>query len=1630
MTRDIQGRATDSGKFDGAWRKGGKAFAIMLASALFMGAHMGVAQAVQRSFLNLGFEEPTMNPNRANNGAGSCESIVIPMESGLVPGWKTTHATLTDGGHSGRCTLTSGQDYSATGKMIDIWYTGKVNGIPSYAGNQLAELNALDVSRIYQSVCLLPDDEIGWYFSHRARTSSGDTAVFRINDSNGALLWDIAEVTSDTNGNGNVDACSHGTCAPAAKVNTWSYYEGNFTWTQAAGEYQFGFEALGNGGGQLDYGNLIDEINISGLVPFVELEQASGEGEEGTASPGNILVSGEVKPGETLTVTLAVIDGTATGPADYSGGPTVTITIPEGTYDAEPFAIPVSILTDQEKENREQFTIEVVENEAAYIISSTSQCGGAGIDSMTYTILDAHMEITKAAVYQDTNGDGFASDGDTIQYTFTVTNTGDVDLTNVTVTDPTVPVTGGPIATLAAGATDSTTFTAAPYTITQADVDSGSVENQATVTGTAPGGQDVTDMSSDPNNPDGGPDGPTVTELAQEPALELVKTGTFNDDGAGAASGNGFAEPGETISYTFTLTNNGNVPITGVTLTDDFITANGGQITGGPIRLEPQGTDSTTFTATYTITENDIAAGGVTNLATATGTDPSGQDVTAQSHDGSGTPGTGTFTELKQGAPALDLLKRGAFQDDMVPNGYAEAGETITYTFTLENKGDVKISGIVVTDPRIALPAMTPVDLEKGGTHEFTFDYTITDADIDAGGFENTAVATGTDTSGKDVTATSHDENGNAGTEVVLERGSSAYTVVKSSGAFQDANGNGYADEGETITYTFKAMNLGDVVLSDVGVEDARIGYVSQKATLQPKGTAGDTHEFTFDYAIKKDDLEEAMIENVAVATATDPTGQKIPQKSHPEGKPPGTPTVTDIPHGDSDFIKTSVGVVDHNGDGVTGNAGDRINYAFTIVNLGNVAIEAFAIDDPGAVIEGTLAAPIPVGGQDDTSFTGYHVITQEEIDAGSFTNLAEGTATTTGGGTFTKTSRNDKEGSKEGDATETPLEATPGIETELVCTPKDTNGTGIIDAGDKLQCDVIVTNNGNVTLNDVAVAGVETPGVPGATTPLADVAGGPIPVLKPGESNKTNFTVEYTLTQEDLDAGGVLLQVEGVGTPPPKADGSPADPVTDLSDDPANTADEDLDGDGTPDDPAHVRLPEEVKLKVTDKETVMPEGFPKAGDVIEYRVTIDNVGNVTAKDVKPKDRGPTFAGKPGTGTLSAFEPAAVAALQPADAPAIFTAFYTLSAEDVARSAGQPEGVQNTASAEGGSARSGKPIDNVEPATTKAELPSFGLTKQSRLSQARRGERVPYTITMRPVGIEDDTQSVTLIDTMPPGFIYVEGSASIDGVAVRPEQRGRELVFENVPYTVDTEEIVVELSLAVSAALKPGEYANQAKVIVDGVEGQVISPIAKATVEVVPEPVFDCGDLIGRVFDDINRNGYQDEGEPGLAGARVATVDGLLLTTDAHGRFHVACADMPDGRIGSTYLMKLDPRTLPTGYRIVSENPRTVRLTAGKASRLNFAAALSRVVRVDLNDAAFEPGMQELKPEWQVKLPLLIALLEPEESVLRLAYVDAGADRKLAANRMKHIRRAIDGMWKEKPGRYRLEIETKIELSK
>jgi large repetitive protein len=236
---------------------------------------------------------------------------------------------------------------------------------------------------------------------------------------------------------------------------------------------------------------------------------------------------------------------------------------------------------------------------------------------------------------------------------------------------------------------------------------------------------------------------------------------------------------------------------------------------------------------------------------------------------------------------------------------------------------------------------------------------------------------------------------------------------------------------------------------------------------------------------------------------------------------------------------------------------------------------------------------------------------------------------------------------------------------------------------------------------------------------------------------------------------------------------------------------------------------------------------------------------------------------------------------------------------------------------------------------------------------------------------------------------------------------------------------VIQLMLIVGSGVSEGQYVNRAQVFAPQLD-TAASNEATATVRVVADPTLDCSDVIGKVFDDVNMNGHQDGGEPGLPGVRVVTANGLIVTTDPHGRFHVTCAVVPDPDRGSNFILKLDDRSLPTGYRVTTENPRVERATRGKMIKFNFGATIHRVVKLDLADGVFEPGTTEMRIQWKQRMKLLHGELKKATSVLRLSYMAEIESESLVKQRLAAIKREIETGWKREGASYDLAVETEV----
>ncbi|WOC61341.1 hypothetical protein RI444_01365 [Paenarthrobacter sp. AT5] len=317
--------------------------------------------------------------------------------------------------------------------------------------------------------------------------------------------------------------------------------------------------------------------------------------------------------------------------------------------------------------------------------------------------------------------------GDVITYTFTARNTGNVKLTDVTIDDPMAGLSplvfnwpGNP-GELFPG--ESVTAKAT-YAITQADIDAGHVVNSATITGAPPAGPAVTP-----------PPGVTDTPLTSAPAMEFSKTAT-------AAASDGPSRVGDHIVYRFTAKNNGNVKLNKVSIDDQMegLSALTYVWPGTPGELLPG--ESVTAEATYTVTQGDIDAGHVANLATTTGTPPTGPVVAP--------PAAGTDTPLSPDA-GFAFFKTA---DGSAIGDPAKVGDIITFNFTAKNTGNVVLTDVAIRDAMPGLSALdhrwpgTPGVLNPGETVTAKATYAITQADINAGQVFNTATASAGSTTG------------------------------------------------------------------------------------------------------------------------------------------------------------------------------------------------------------------------------------------------------------------------------------------------------------------------------------------------------------------------------------------------------------------------------------------------------------------------------------------------------------------------------------------------------------------------------------------------------------------------------------------------------------------------------------------------------------------------------------------------------------------------------------------------------------------------------------------------------------------------------------------------------------------
>jgi uncharacterized repeat protein (TIGR01451 family) len=397
----------------------------------------GAAHAqIQRSIVNPSFELPFTGARAASLNPFFTSTNWISVDAGEIPGWETTHPIVANGCPAGGNIAPA---YNCT--PIELW-ANSYSGVVPAQGIILAELNAYQLSKLFQNVCMNTGESFSFNFAHRGRNGA-DRARFEIGAANTIIL----DITTNTAGTGVVNAGGGAVATSATGIaNGWTRYAGTYTYLGASGIQPLGFSAVSSVGGA-GVGNLLDDINIV-LKPYVEFVGTATSSIEGAApSAPRIKVVGTVPAGG-LVLTLAV-GGNATFGSDfnYTGATTLTgttgtaaslsVTVPPGNYsDAvanNVFTLPINTLNDTAIEDNETIVLTMPANgpAAPFVNANATTCGGAFNTVLTHTIIDNDIDLR---VTKSVSPTGNQNVGSAVTYTVVYANATPAVLTRAPLT--------------------------------------------------------------------------------------------------------------------------------------------------------------------------------------------------------------------------------------------------------------------------------------------------------------------------------------------------------------------------------------------------------------------------------------------------------------------------------------------------------------------------------------------------------------------------------------------------------------------------------------------------------------------------------------------------------------------------------------------------------------------------------------------------------------------------------------------------------------------------------------------------------------------------------------------------------------------------------------------------------------------------------------------------------------------------------------------------------------------------------------------------------------------------------------------------------------------------------------------
>ncbi len=434
------------------------------------------------------------------------------------------------------------------------------------------------------------------------------------------------------------------------------------------------------------------------------------------------------------------------------------------------------------------------------------QPAGDNCDSGAFELLGVVLTIEKASP------SGFVNAGDTIEYTITVANEGDLDANNAVISD-TLPsgltFVPGSLALNGVAQADPTL----PTLISGLNIaasDQYTVTFEAQTDADLPGGELITNVAGISSDE-------VTEEVTDEDFVEIEAVPEIDVSKTASSSK---VEIGEPITYTYAITNTGNVLLEEVGALDDVL---------GEVALTSDSLasgEAITSTLVYTPTEADLP-GPLVNTVEVSGTYVGFLfDETVQATD--------TISVSLTSSPGIAVLKTASVVS-------AQPGNNITYSYLVTNTGNVTLTEIVAFDDQLDEVPLNATTLAPGATATGNRNYTVLEEDL-PGPLVNTVTVTGTTSLDEQVTA---EDSASVG----LQSGADAPSVdtlpaqdVLSSTATLRAEVN---PNGAETTVVFRlGTTSGGPYTEQFDVPGTLTGTVSQTVSITATGLTPDTTYF------------------------------------------------------------------------------------------------------------------------------------------------------------------------------------------------------------------------------------------------------------------------------------------------------------------------------------------------------------------------------------------------------------------------------------------------------------------------------------------------------------------------------------------------------------------------------------------------------------------------------------------------------------------------------------------------------------------------------------------------------------------------------------------------------------------